>query len=54
MNYNWVIIVATIGFLALAFILLFPIYRFLVKQEKISEQWTKENIDRLKSEGSEK
>lgn len=34
------IAVAFFGFMALAFILLFPIYRFIRKEERRSEGWT--------------
>lgn len=34
------IAVAFFGFMALAFILLFPIYRFMRKEERRSEGWT--------------
>ncbi len=43
-NITLIIILATAGFFLLAAILLIPIYRFLLKEEKISEQWTAESI----------
>ena len=43
----YVIIAATFfGFIGLAFVLLFPVYRFLTREEKLSENWTKEAIAR--------
>ena len=37
----YVIIAATFfGFIGLAFVLLFPVYRFLSREEKLSEEWT--------------
>jgi hypothetical protein len=39
--YYAAIAVAFFGFVALAFILLFPIYRFLRKEERRSEAWTR-------------
>jgi hypothetical protein len=35
-----------VGFLALAFGLLFPIYRFLTREEKAEQAWTAEAIAR--------
>lgn len=43
-KYVIVIILTTIGFFALAAILLVPVWRFLSKEEEISEQWTDEKI----------
>ena len=34
------------GFIALAFILLFPVYRFMKRQEHLSDDWTPEAIAR--------
>ena len=33
-----------VGFIALAFFLLFPIYRFLTREERADEHWTTEAI----------
>jgi hypothetical protein len=38
--YYIAIALAFFGFVALAFILLFPVYRFLRREEEKSEQWT--------------
>ena len=38
--YYAAIAAAFFGFVALAFVLLFPIYRFIRKEEKRSEAWT--------------
>lgn len=35
-----VIALTFFGFIALAFILLYPVYRFLRREERASEQWT--------------
>ena len=35
-----VIAVAFVGFFVLAFVLLFPVYRFMKREEKRSEAWT--------------
>ena len=43
-NYTIIIIATTIGFFALAAVLLVPIYRFLNREEKESEAWTKEKL----------
>lgn len=44
-DYTWVIVGTTIGFFALAAVLLVPIYRFLNREEKESEAWTKEKLE---------
>ena len=38
--YYTVIAATFFGFIALAFVLLFPIYRFIRREEKHSESWT--------------
>lgn len=43
-NYTIVIIAATVGFFLLAAILLVPVYRFLLKEEKHAEKWTSDSI----------
>ncbi len=43
-NVHWVIAGAVFGFLFLAFILLFPVYRFLNREEESSRSWTPEEI----------
>jgi len=48
MNYTYVIVGTTIGFIVLAAILLVPIYNFLKKEERASEKWTQEEIDRIR------
>lgn len=42
--YTVVILLTLVGFLALAFVLLAPVYRFLKRQERLGEEWT-EAID---------
>jgi hypothetical protein len=45
MSTNTIIIIATFfGFLALAAALLIPIYRFLQREQKVSEKWTEEEL----------
>ena len=44
-NYTWIIIGTTVGFFALAAALLVPIYKFLNREEKESESWTRDTID---------
>lgn len=34
------------GFIALAFVLLFPVYRFMKRQERLADDWTPEAIAR--------
>lgn len=43
-DYTVVIIIALIGFLIVAFLLLAPVYRFLDREEKRSRHWTDENL----------
>lgn len=55
-EYTLVIIVTLVGFTILATILLVPVYRFLKKEEKIAEEWTKEALNEqsvAKEENSE-
>lgn len=40
-SYTLIILLALFGFLALAVILLLPVYRFLKKEEQRGEQWTR-------------
>ena len=44
-DYTWVIIGTTVGFFALAAVLLVPIYKFLKREEKVAEQWTRERLE---------
>lgn len=48
--YVIVIVVTLVGFCALAYILLAPIWRFLDREEQVSEQWTKEALARRRRE----
>ncbi|OZC03585.1 hypothetical protein [Rubricoccus marinus] len=43
-NWTFVIIATTVGFFALAFILLYPVYRFMRKEEDLEKNWTKDAI----------
>jgi hypothetical protein len=45
-EYGTVILLTFIGFVTLAAILLVPVYRFLKREEKLSERWTKEALAR--------
>lgn len=47
-KYLIAIILTTVGFFALAAILLVPVWRFLNKEEKISEEWTEDKIAEMK------
>ena len=42
----FVIVGTFVGFVALAFVLLFPVYRFLNREEKAEKAWTPEAIAR--------
>ena len=47
MDYLTLVILATFfGFLALAALLLVPVYRFLKREEQASAQWTREQLAR--------
>lgn len=45
-NAYWVILGSIVGFLLLAFILLYPVYRFLNREEELSRSWTPKQIAR--------
>ena len=52
MEHPYLIIAITFfGFIGLAFILLFPVYRFLTREEKLSEDWTPDAIARKQRRG---
>lgn len=44
-EYYGIIALAFFGFVALAALLLVPVYRFLRKEEKAAESWTKEELE---------
>lgn len=47
----YLIIAATFfGFLALAFILLFPVWRFIRRQERVADDWTPDAIARRQTQ----
>lgn len=39
-DYNLIILLTLVGFLALAAVLLVPVYRFLRREEEASDEWT--------------
>ena len=43
---HWVILGSIVGFLLLAFILLYPVYRFINREEEESKSWTPKQIAR--------
>lgn len=45
---NWVLVIlaTTAGFFLLAFVLLYPVYRFMRREEDVAQDWTKESIAR--------
>lgn len=45
-SYTFILLGTLVGFLALAFALLYPVYRFLQREEKVSQRWTREEIAR--------
>ncbi len=49
-GYTFVIIATLIGFFLLAFLLLVPVYAFLEREQRASEEWTPEKIaERLRT-----
>ena len=52
-TYWLVIVLTTVGFFGLAALLLVPVYRFLMREEEASKQWTGPRRDRKDEEGSE-
>jgi membrane protein implicated in regulation of membrane protease activity len=44
MGFTLIIALTLVGFLALAALLLVPIWRFLDREEEVSEQWTREEL----------
>lgn len=55
MNFTWVILFTLVGFFLLAAILLVPIYLFLRREERVSEQWTPHSLEeRVEGDRSEK
>ena len=43
---HWVILGSIVGFLLLAFILLYPVHRFINREEEESKSWTPKQIAR--------
>ncbi len=48
-GYTGVILLTLVGFLALAALLLMPVYRFLKREEKVAEAWTEDPYDSVHS-----
>lgn len=44
--YTIIILVTLVSFIALAVLLLAPVYIFLDREEKLSQQWTDETVTR--------
>ncbi len=44
--YTIVILLTLVGFFALAALLLFPVYFFLKKEERVAQKWTKDALAR--------
>lgn len=42
------------GFITLAFVLLYPVYRFMRRQEDMSDEWTPEAVSRREREARRK
>ncbi len=51
-DYTIIILLTLFGFLALAAILLVPVYRFLRREEDVSRRWTQDEIARRGSKTS--
>lgn len=45
-DYTTIIIVTLVAFLALAAVLLVPVYRFLQREKKAADKWTENEIAR--------
>ena len=45
-SYTSIILLTLFGFLALAAILLIPVYRFLRREEQVARKWTNEELAR--------
>ena len=43
---HWVILGSVVGFLLLAFVLLYPVFRFINREEEASRSWTPNQIAR--------
>ncbi|MDT0631125.1 hypothetical protein RQM47_01770 [Rubrivirga sp. S365] len=41
-----VVAVTFVGFVGLAFILLYPVYRFLRREERVADEWTQDAVAR--------
>lgn len=48
--YTVVIVITFVAFVTLAALLLFPVYFFLKREEKVSEEWTPDAISRRMEE----
>jgi membrane protein implicated in regulation of membrane protease activity len=46
MDLTTVILITFVAFVALAYVLLAPVYRFLKREEKVSAQWTQETLEK--------
>lgn len=50
----YLIIAATfVGFITLAFVLLYPVHRFLNRQERIADDWTPDALARRQRRGGD-
>lgn len=49
-QYLPIIIATLVGFSALALVLLVPIYRFLDREQEVSEEWTPEQLAKRRRE----
>lgn len=43
-EYDLIIVLTLIGFIVVAVLLLYPVYRFLLRQEEVSRDWTEEKV----------
>lgn len=52
-DYTVLIIATLVGFLALAALLLVPVYRFLDREKEVSEKWTDRSLaERMQQRGA--
>lgn len=47
-----IIAVTLVGFVTLAFVLLYPVYRFLNRQERLADEWTPDAVARRQRRGA--
>jgi hypothetical protein len=49
-EFDLLVVLVAIGFGVLAFMLLYPVYRFLVREEQHSKRWTRDYLESVPDE----